>query len=64
MNMTYSESAEGQMITINRAMQEAKTHGMIPGTSEWLEFETEVANLRTRDTHLVPAEAVLELLGY
>jgi hypothetical protein len=64
MNMTYSESAEGQMITINRAMQEVEKQGITPGTAEWREFETEVANLRTSATHLVPAEDVLELLGY
>ena len=63
--MTYSESAEGQMITINRAMEEAANHGMIPDTIDWREFEADVANLQTPDSGpLVPAAEVLHILGY
>jgi hypothetical protein len=53
----YSDKAQGEIITRERAMKELRDHGM--GAEEVQEFLEEVGNLPTYD-----AGKVLEWLGY
>ena len=56
--MTYSESAAGQMITPDRARRELAAHGLGKVT-DWQDFLIEVGNFESYD-----AGDVLTWLGY
>lgn len=60
---TYSESAEGVMITGRRLIQELRTHG-ITGEDEIRECMTEVGHRREGVLDLYNAGDVLRFLGY